>query len=244
MSFKRLSLCALLLSIHAGSAAAQTVKIEFTGGRVSLSAQNAPVRAVLAEWARLGGTQIVNGDNVSGPPLTLELTGVPERQALEILLRSVSGYVLSARPSPGVGGASSFDRVMIMATTTAPRAANTATFGTQAPRTPADFDVDDTPVNAGIQRIVTGGRTVTVDQNGRVIGQPGVVTQSPNGAVVIRPGGAPQPSVQFFPEAAPGAAPPPPAPGQAPQPANPFAPTPVPPPTPQDGRPSPNTAER
>ena len=237
MSFKRLSLCALLLSVYAGSAAAQTVKIEFTDGRVNLNAQNAPVRTVLAEWARLGGTQIVNGDNVSGPPLTLELTGMPERQALEILLRSVPGYILSARPSPGVGGASSFDRVMIMATTTAPRPASTPTFGTQAPRATVDPDVDDTPDTVG----VNPRGTVTVDQNGRAIGQPVVVTQSPNGAVVIRPGGAPQP---FFQDPAPAATPPPPAPGQAPRPANPFAPTPVPQQPPQDGRPAPNTNER
>jgi type II secretory pathway component HofQ len=241
MSFQRLSLCAILMSACAGSAAAQTVKIEFSDGRVSLSAQNAPVRAVLAEWARRGGTQIVNGDNVSGPLLTLELTGMPERQALEILLRSVPGYILSARPSPGVGGASSFDRVMIMATATAPRPATTATLGAQSPRAAVDPDADDTTVNPGVQRGVIDGRAVPVDQNGRVIGQPVVVTQSPNSGVVVRPGGATQP---FFPEAPPAAAPPPPAPGQAPRPANPFAPTPVPPQPPQDGRPSPNTPER
>jgi hypothetical protein len=235
MSLKRLSLCAFLLSACAGSAAAQTVNIEFTGGRVNLNAQNAPIRVVLAEWARLGGTQIVNGNNVIGPPLTLELTGVTERKALEILLRNVPGYILSARPSPGVGGASSFDRVMIMATTTAPRPASAATFGTPPPRATVGADRDDAPDN-GFQRV-----PVTVDQNGRVIGQPVVVTQSPNGGVVIRPGGAPQP---FFTDPPPGVAPPPPVPGQTPRPANPFAPTPVPQQPPQDGRPPANTTER
>ena len=241
MSLKRLLLSAFFMSACAGSAAAQTVKLEFTGGLVNLNAQNAPIRVVLAEWARLGGTQIVNGNNVIGQPLTLELTGVTERQALEILLRNVPGYILSARPSPGVGGASSFDRVMIMATTTAPRPAGAATFSTPPPRATVDADGDDPPDNGFQTFRAPDSRAVTVDQNGRVIGQPVVVTQSPNGAVLIRPGGAPQP---FFPDPPPGAAPPPPVPAQAPRPANPFAPTPVPQQPPQDGRPTTNSPQR
>ena len=117
MSFKGLSLVAALLLACASSAAAQTVKIEFTGGRVTLMAQNAPLRVVLAEWARLGGTKIVNGEQVTGAPVTLELVDYPERKALDIVLRNVPGYIVSARPSPGVGGASAFDRVLILATT-------------------------------------------------------------------------------------------------------------------------------
>jgi len=39
----------------------------------------------------------MNGDGVAGAPLTLDLQGVPERQALDIILRGVSGYVLAAR---------------------------------------------------------------------------------------------------------------------------------------------------
>ena len=128
MNFRSLSLAALLLAC-ASSAAAQTVKIEFTGGRVTLMAQNAPLRLVLAEWARLGGTKIVNGEQVVGAPVTLELVDYPERKALDIVLRNVPGYIVSARQSPGVGGASAFDRVMILATASAPRPATAATFG-------------------------------------------------------------------------------------------------------------------
>ena len=104
----------------ASPAAAQAVKLEFHDGQVTLMAQNAPVRTVLAEWARLGGATIVNGDRVAGPPVTLELDGVPERQALDILLRSVAGYMLAPRPA-GSAGASSFDRILILPTSAAPR---------------------------------------------------------------------------------------------------------------------------
>ena len=88
---------------------------------MTLSAQNAPIRAILQEWARLGGATIVNGDRVAGPPVTLELTGVPERQALDIVLRSVAGYIVAPRPA-GSQGVSAFDRIMILPTSVAPRA--------------------------------------------------------------------------------------------------------------------------
>ena len=66
-------------------------------GRVSIVAKDATVRQILAEWARVGQTNIVNVDRVPGGPLTLELTNVPEAQALEVLLRSLSGYITAPR---------------------------------------------------------------------------------------------------------------------------------------------------
>jgi hypothetical protein len=98
----------------------QPVQLQFQEGRVTLRAQNAPVRAILAEWARLGGATIVNGDRVTGPPLTLELSGVPERQALDIVLRAVAGYMLAPRRA-GASGASAFDRILILPTSVAPQ---------------------------------------------------------------------------------------------------------------------------
>jgi hypothetical protein len=234
MNLRRVTLCAALLLGFAGPAAAQAVKLEFTGGLVNLTVQNAPARAILAEWARLGGTQIVNGNNVTGGPMTLELNGVTERYALEVVLRSVPGYIVSARPSPGVGGASAFDRVMIMATTRAVAPASGATTFGAPPQRPPTFDGDEPADVTTIQRVQEQMRTADAARRaaeeaaGRVVtGQP-VVTQQQNGAVVVRPGGAPQP---FFPDPAPAAppAPTPPGPGQSTPPPNPFAPTPVPP---------------
>ena len=93
--------------------AQQSVTIEFDGGQVTL-------RAILAEWARLGGATIVNGDRVNGPPVTLELTGVPERQALDVVLRDVAGYMLAPRRGWATG-ASSFDRILVLPTSVAPK---------------------------------------------------------------------------------------------------------------------------
>lgn len=110
---------ALLLMAAAPAGAQPAVALQFEGGRVSLSAQNVPVRMILNEWARVGGTAVVNADKVAQGPVTIEFVGVPERQALDILLRNVAGYVLGPRPS-GAIGASSFDRILILPTSAAP----------------------------------------------------------------------------------------------------------------------------
>ncbi len=120
MSFKRLAVIAAAVLLYcAVPASAQAVKLRFHDGLVTLSTHNAPLRAILSEWARQGGTTIVNGERVTSPPLTLELNAVPERQALDVLLRSVSGYMLAPRPT-GTPGAAVFDRIMILPTSTAP----------------------------------------------------------------------------------------------------------------------------
>ena len=112
---------AVFLLAYAGSALAQSpaLKLEFTEGRVSLDATNVPVRTILSEWARLGGTKIVGGEKVAGSPLTIHLENVPEAQALEIVLRNVAGYMAAPRQLASMG-ASAYDRILVMPTSTAP----------------------------------------------------------------------------------------------------------------------------
>ena len=121
MSLRLLAISTATLLCCALPASAQGIKLRFHDGLVTLSTQNAPLRSILTEWARQGGTTIVNGDRVAGAPMSLELNAVPERQALDVLLRSVSGYMLAPRPL-GTPGASVFDRIMILPTSTAPAA--------------------------------------------------------------------------------------------------------------------------
>jgi hypothetical protein len=108
---------ALLLASHAN---AQQMKLEIRDGRVSLDAQNVPVRQILAEWARVGAATIVNGEKVVGAPVTLQISGASERQALDIILRGVAGYMLAPRQT-GSAGASAFDRILILPTSAGPR---------------------------------------------------------------------------------------------------------------------------
>jgi hypothetical protein len=110
----------------AASSSAQTINLQFDNGLVTLNAQNAPVRTILAEWSRLGGTRFLNADRIGGAPVTVELTSVPERQALEILLRSVAGYVVTQREG---GGVSRLGGVAILPTSAAVRAPAPVTFG-------------------------------------------------------------------------------------------------------------------
>jgi hypothetical protein len=127
MRFQIAIACAVALLGCAATSSAQAVSLKFNNGRVTLNAQNAPVRTILTEWGRLGGTRIVNGDRVGGLPVTLELNDLPERQALDILLRSVAGYIVTERQ--GSGGVSTLGGVVILATSNAPRAQAPVTFG-------------------------------------------------------------------------------------------------------------------
>lgn len=119
MSFTRIPAVVAALLFCAAPSQAQSVSVQFNNGLVSVNAQNAPVRQILAEWARLGGTTFVNADRVPGGPVTLQLDNVSERQALDVLLRNVSGYMVAAREAGS--GASSLDRILILPTSSAPR---------------------------------------------------------------------------------------------------------------------------
>ena len=118
--------CVVVLLGCAASSSAQAVSLQFDNGLVTLNAQNAPVRTILAEWSRLGGTRFLNADRIGGAPVTVELTSIPERQALEILLRSVAGYVVTQREG---GGVSRLGGVAILPTSAAVRAPAPVTFG-------------------------------------------------------------------------------------------------------------------
>src|SRR6266850_6850357 len=121
MSYRTLVLTLVLMGCAATGRAQQPFRLQIAAGRVTLHAQNIPVRTILSEWSRLGGARVVNGEAVVGAPLTLDLENVPERQALDIILRGVSGYMLAARDLGVAGGPSMFDRIMILPTSSAPR---------------------------------------------------------------------------------------------------------------------------
>jgi hypothetical protein len=107
------AVAATLLLACSSTVAAQSLKLEFRNGVVDLKAENVTVRAILDAWSRIGGTRIVGGDRVAGSPVTLALTGVPEKQALEVLLRNVAGYVVGERRTSR--GASRFESIRITA---------------------------------------------------------------------------------------------------------------------------------
>ena len=98
-----------------GSVAFADVRLSFRDGRVSLVARDATVGQILAEWAKIGQTKIVNVERIPGAPLTIELENVSEGRALDVVLRTVSGYIAASR-AIDVPNASRFDRIVVMPT--------------------------------------------------------------------------------------------------------------------------------
>lgn len=115
----------LMLALPVSRAHAD-VRVTMKDGLVTLTATGATVREILAEWAKVGQTRIVNAERIAGTPLTIQLTEVPEAQALDIVLRSVSGYLAAPRTeiSPGL---SRYDRILVLPTSTPPRNAPPST---------------------------------------------------------------------------------------------------------------------
>ena len=87
---------AAIVLLSAASASAD-VQLTMQNGRVTIVAKDASVRQILTEWARVGHTKIVNVERIPGGPMTLELRNVPEAQALDVLLRTLSGYITAPR---------------------------------------------------------------------------------------------------------------------------------------------------
>lgn len=134
---------ALAIALAAPALAQQPLKLSFQDGRVTVDATSVPVRTILNEWAKIGGTRVVGAERITGSPLTVKLVNVPEAQALEIILRSVAGYMAAPR-NGGTTGPSIYDRILVMATTSAPATASAAP--RPAPAQPNAF--------AGTQRFV------------------------------------------------------------------------------------------
>jgi hypothetical protein len=132
MQMKTLLGASVLLFWCASPALAGDVTVTMKDGRVTVNAENAPVRQILQEWARVGQTKIVGAERLAGAPLTLQLVEVPERQALETLLRAASGYMAAPRAVP-VQNASMYDRILILPTSIAPPATASAPGGRPTP---------------------------------------------------------------------------------------------------------------
>jgi hypothetical protein len=107
-----------VLALSASPGWAAGLKLVFANGAVSIDAQDVTVRQILTEWSRLGKTRIVNLERVTSGPITLILENVPENVALDTILRAVPGYMAAPR-SAYLANASVYDRILIVATTTA-----------------------------------------------------------------------------------------------------------------------------
>jgi hypothetical protein len=132
--------------------APKKIELTFEGnGVMSLVATNAPLREILAEWTRKGGTPFPGSERLTGTPLTLEFPHKPETEVIASLLRSASGYIvrdrLTASASP-----SSIEVVYILATSTATSSGYSpapAYAPPPQPTTQGNVDSEIAPANPG-----------------------------------------------------------------------------------------------
>ncbi len=190
------------------STASADVQLTLQGGHVTLVAKNATVRQILAEWERVGQTKVINAERVAGGPLTLQLTDVPERQALDIVLRSISGVILAPRTTSD-GNVSAFERIVVIPASIAPASSTTAApppvfaqpapFPQQAPPFPGEDDRGQgvTLQNPGGAVFAFPPPQVTNPQQGAVSGavssQPQQPLFPPQGAPAALPTGVSYP---------------------------------------------------
>src|SRR5262245_19529026 len=134
MKHSTVSMAALGVWLLAASTAFADVQLTMQHGRVSIKAKDATLRQIMTEWARVGQTKLVNVERIPGGPMTIELTNVPEEQALATLMRQLSGYMAAPRPTfePNL---SRFDRIVVMPTVAAARQPVTTTAVAPAPPT-------------------------------------------------------------------------------------------------------------
>ena len=207
---------------------ADEVRLEILNGRVWLSAKDATARQILATWERAGATRIVNAEQTANDRLTLRLDGVSESEALDIVLRSASGYMAAARVN-GPANASRFDRIVILpmsarhAVATPPAVAATAL----TPPTAAPATVPNPAWQSAVVRPVLDpdGRPVADDQadSAQVVGQqPPALPQRPSANTRVAVPNSSAPATAPIGVAVPGMPVPVPAPPGAPaQPPNP-----------------------
>jgi hypothetical protein len=140
----------VVIAACAVSATASAGDLKFTmqAGRVTILARDVPVQQILQEWARVGRVRIVNAEKLTGALVSLQLVNVPEAEALDTLLRSAAGYVAAPRPA-NVGGASFYDRIVILPTSRAPALAGGTTTLAAVPQQPVPevVDADDEPAD-------------------------------------------------------------------------------------------------
>jgi hypothetical protein len=170
--------------------ASADVTLSIHDGRVSIVAKDATVRQILTEWARVGRTKIVNVERIPGGPLTLELKDVPEMEALDVLLRTLSGYMAAPRVA-ATPDLSQFDAIIVMPTTAPPPSRTSASAAPPPFVPPSGFPVvDDDQGPPGPGQPSRGPIFSTFPQP-----QVGVPQQRPN-LPAVRPGIQPPPPDQ------------------------------------------------
>jgi hypothetical protein len=199
-----LVVCACLAVVPAARA---EVQLSIRNGRVTIVAKDATVRQILAEWARVGKTKIVNAVRIPGGPITLELKDVTEQDALDVLLRTLSGYITAPRALLAAD-VSMYDSIAVMPTvaTAAPRTSGPSSGPAPFSPPPAFNANDDEQDNAPVPGPVRPGGAAPQPGRPPIFSTfPAPQTGNPAGNArpmlpVVRPGNVGQPQQNNNPE--------------------------------------------
>lgn len=101
------------------------VQLSLTDTGVTLITNNATPRDILTEWKRVTGATVIGLEGLRGAPLTLRLENVPEREALDAVLRATAGRMYVDRDQPA-SGQSQFDRIVVVPARSKPAVASRA----------------------------------------------------------------------------------------------------------------------
>jgi hypothetical protein len=209
---------AVVAWLAAAPVARAEVHLSLRNGRVTIVAKDATIRQILAEWARVGNTTIVNAERIPGAPLTLEIKDVPEAEALDILLRSLSGYIAAPRATMAGADTSVYASIAVMPTIASAAPRNAAPSAAPAPFSPPAFtqNEDDQQDNSAVRPGVPPPQNPARPPIFSTFPAPQTGNANPNAArptlPTVRPGtvGQPQPQNTNVNE------PPPPVPASAP----------------------------
>jgi hypothetical protein len=127
MSLRSIFVCAAFLAAASAAGAEPrqgSVLVSFADGHVTVVATDARAADVLAEWSRVGRTEIIGLDRLSGRRLTLTLKSVDEGAAIEEILGSGYGFAATIKTVPD-GTASRFTRLVVGGSTAPPPADST-----------------------------------------------------------------------------------------------------------------------
>ena len=140
MTLKRIVVVAAALLTCAIPMRAQSTRkldISFNEGRVTIVAENVTLAEIFGEWARKGGSRIVNAERLPGTPVMLtEFKDQPEAEVLRTLLREAPGYGAAMRTA-SAGGASTVQTVYILAVRTTVASTSSSPMPNQVQQSPS-----------------------------------------------------------------------------------------------------------
>jgi hypothetical protein len=181
MTLKRFAVVAaalLAFAIPMRAQSARKLDISFNEGRVTIVAEGVTLSEIFAEWARKGGSRIVNAERLPGTRvMPTEFKDQPEAEVLRTLLREAPGYGAAMRTN-APAGASTVQTVWILAVRATTASTSSAPLASQVQQTNSPVAAPRT-IQGSPDDEIPPVRPLTPDQNPGAPTTPGSPAASP-----------------------------------------------------------------